>query len=1280
MIKGKNKKTDKVKNQRRSIIDEEGNESGSEVEEENKKSSLSKKRELVIKKKVEKKNELKLEKIVLENFKSFEGRHEVGYFLNFSVVLGPNGSGKSNIIDAICFALGMKTISLRTKNLKDLIYKKDADEEHSKRTCFVELQFTKDGKDICFRRTITIKGSSDFFFNNSKISPDDYLEKLEELQIPSKARYFILVQGAIDTILSKKNDLTETIEFLSDSYTHKEDYERVKAEIKSLNDEISKLSSEMHSIKDDRNKVKTQIENEEKYNQLISKLNQNLNKIYLFKLAEMDTVIRVNEENLEQNEESMQIIQDEKKEILDYIKSNEFDVRKFEAEFKKSENENNQCKDKVEEVTNKLSQCVENSKLYETQIFSKLSMLNQQKTDKKRKDEKKAALLSQKSSLEKEIEEVKNRIDNDGDLINKNLDKVVVEEFKSLSRTLEVETFQINKEQEKIQLQLTEIKNQRSILEKNLSKLENEKSSIEGEIKTNMDKSKAEEEIKTKLEIENISNKSMLSNKESEKAKLETDWEKAYKLLNEKLVQLTSYENESYETAKKKKITDLMNRNTNVHGFLYELITPLQKKLEIPIKVSLLKYLNYLVVENAQTAKECSEYLKSKEINADVLVLENIPEKGSDESVRLRLGNLGNLVIDLIDSKKKGLKNALNYFLKDLVLCYDKENIQKIKSKGFHSIILLDGTIYKKGTISGGSYRNLDQYSFNYKANSQEEMDKLRKEVEVLSKQVHAMEEKKNDYKELSMLRNKIIEKENLMEVCAKNIKLFSENVTRLTLLTQKKEEQIEEISTSMKRIESDQAELLSQSEEISKKKNNLKEKLFSSFMEKNNLSSLKDFESFSLSEIKRLSEELKTMEEKLHKINAQIKVLEASDELILKLESNLNEDKERKKQFEKKKEDLEKELKEAQNAREKYLSAKNEDYKKIHQIKESLKLKQAQLDQIDKRIRSLLKNKIEFEHKIVNSIESKKSIIEESKLNIDSYIKDINNINQTFSVFVSFDVNIERFIIANETKLNKTNLIIDYADIETKTKIHERTIEGHRQKMDNCKNKFSNLMKELEKYVKLCALNESEANRLKDKEEELARKKKQTSLQVDSLVNEMDKKKKEFERIKKERKEKFETFFKKLSTKLSSTYKELTTPQDSSSPGGSAYIYNTNEDEPYLGTVCYLPTPPGKRVIYDIDQLSGGEKTIAILSLVISIQNICFTPFVILDEIDSYLDPEHEAILEHLFKTQNKNFQIIIVTHKSTIFRSAESLIGTYFNKKKFSSVPISVDMTQIY
>lgn len=55
----------------------------------------------------------KIERIELENFKSYRGHQSIGPFKEFTCVIGPNGSGKSNLMDAVSFVLGVKTAQLR---------------------------------------------------------------------------------------------------------------------------------------------------------------------------------------------------------------------------------------------------------------------------------------------------------------------------------------------------------------------------------------------------------------------------------------------------------------------------------------------------------------------------------------------------------------------------------------------------------------------------------------------------------------------------------------------------------------------------------------------------------------------------------------------------------------------------------------------------------------------------------------------------------------------------------------------------------------------------------------------------------------------------------------------------------------------------------------------------------------------------------------------------------------------------------------------------------------
>lgn len=55
--------------------------------------------------------------------RSYRGHQTIGPFKPFSCIIGPNGSGKSNLMDAISFVLGVKSAQLRSKQLKDLVYR-----------------------------------------------------------------------------------------------------------------------------------------------------------------------------------------------------------------------------------------------------------------------------------------------------------------------------------------------------------------------------------------------------------------------------------------------------------------------------------------------------------------------------------------------------------------------------------------------------------------------------------------------------------------------------------------------------------------------------------------------------------------------------------------------------------------------------------------------------------------------------------------------------------------------------------------------------------------------------------------------------------------------------------------------------------------------------------------------------------------------------------------------------------------------------------------------------
>lgn len=60
-----------------------------------------------------------IKSIVLEGFKSYGQRTEITGFDNlFNAITGLNGTGKSNILDAICFVLGITNLS----HVRDIIF------------------------------------------------------------------------------------------------------------------------------------------------------------------------------------------------------------------------------------------------------------------------------------------------------------------------------------------------------------------------------------------------------------------------------------------------------------------------------------------------------------------------------------------------------------------------------------------------------------------------------------------------------------------------------------------------------------------------------------------------------------------------------------------------------------------------------------------------------------------------------------------------------------------------------------------------------------------------------------------------------------------------------------------------------------------------------------------------------------------------------------------------------------------------------------------------------
>ena len=109
------------------------------------------------------------------------------------------------------------------------------------------------------------------------------------------------------------------------------------------------------------------------------------------------------------------------------------------------------------------------------------------------------------------------------------------------------------------------------------------------------------------------------------------------------------------------------------------------------------------------------------------------------------------------------------------------------------------------------------------------------------------------------------------------------------------------------------------------------------------------------------------------------------------------------------------------------------------------------------------------------------------------------------------------------------------------------------------------------------------------------------------------------FNEVKQRRYNAFMSCFKHVSEALTVIYRDMT--KSSKHPlGGTSYLSLDCTEEPYLGGIKYNAMPPMKR-FRDMDQLSGGEKTVAALALLFAIHSFRPAPFFVMDEVDAALD-----------------------------------------------------------
>ncbi|KAJ6444517.1 nuclear condensin complex subunit Smc2 [Purpureocillium lavendulum] len=152
--------------------------------------------------------------VIIDGFKSYAVRTVIsGWDESFNSITGLNGSGKSNILDSICFVLGITNMStVRAQNLQDLIYKRgQAGVTKASVTIVFDNRDTKKSPigfeeyaTISVTRQIVLGGTSKYLINGHRAQQQTVQNLFQSVQLNINNPNFLIMQGRITKVLNMK--------------------------------------------------------------------------------------------------------------------------------------------------------------------------------------------------------------------------------------------------------------------------------------------------------------------------------------------------------------------------------------------------------------------------------------------------------------------------------------------------------------------------------------------------------------------------------------------------------------------------------------------------------------------------------------------------------------------------------------------------------------------------------------------------------------------------------------------------------------------------------------------------------------------------------------------------------------------------------------------------------------------------------------------------------------------------------------------------------------------
>jgi chromosome segregation protein len=1182
-----------------------------------------------------------LKKVEMENFKSFGHKLIVPFYPGFTAITGPNGSGKSNIVDAILFVLGPKSSKvMRAGRLTDLIFNGGKNRKNPSKYCKVSLVFDNsqrkmriDADEVVLTRMIKrapLKDNPDnyysyFYINNRAASFSEFIDILNHARISGEG-YNIIKQGDVTSLVEMGSvDRRKIVDSIAGISTFDEDIEKANKEREDVDKNLERIDIILNEITSQIRQLKKDRDAAYRYKELKDKLYETKAMIAYKKKQEVESQISEVNKQIESYEGEQKKFEEQKEKLK--AQYTELQQKLGEVEKKIGDaggNEANDIKGKIDALRSETIKIDERINYSNDEVVEKNKEKNELETSLNEIIKELDDFSTQKKELTVKIQDIEATLQTKGDELGKLREEIAQSDDTHMDITRELVKMRedynnTQTEKHEFELKRDRLKEKLDAVDLQIAELQETKSTYEFEVKDidwqarELHKGKQENSKKVKESEKQLFEK---KKRESEITEELADLEKAILKMQREQAKLQAERDAAQSVGSK--------YNSAVESIL------------AARNAGELKGIRGTIAELAQVDEK---YKLSLEIAAGPRMQAIVV---ADDTAAAE-------AISFLQKKKLGRATFLpiNKMIIGKPRAQALMSVKDESSQGF-AIDLINFNQEFKGAFW---YVFGDTVIVNTLSDARRLMGGVR----------------------LVDMKGDLIEASGAMvggSPPSERLSFGRADQRTLDEITQKLDGAIQ----SQDRLSEELAQLKKDIVELENTFRTLKVETDAGIQTKDLDVRKKEFKG----KLDLLTRDLET----------KLKEKEAIEAENLQMLASITECEKRLKELDSLKEEkgkhllksTKKEVAQTVRSLEKAVSEFQENVLKLH----------SELETIQKKIELLDERESELAEKITgidSGIETLKLTVKELK---ETRAKGQNELKALMTVEETMSGKTKELVMERD-KLYKKTLGIEneletintkaesYLDLVARAKYRLPTLEDSRKEFDQeialyhveiteTKLPAIESMKETILSVEqtMQQLEPVNMRALEEYEHQIERKKKFDD-DIEHLNNQKKNLVKLVGEITSKKKERFFEVYDEINKNFREIYAQL-------SEGGEAELLLENEENLFEGGLTIKARPHGKKVLR-LAALSGGEKSIASLAFIFSIQQYDPSPFYVLDEIDMFLDGVNAEIVSRMIKNRAEHSQFISVSLRKIALKEADYLYGVTMHDSGISEMIGNID-----